>query len=845
MPQPNAVFSLLSISNYKTYTGLTSVQAQEAQQKYGLNIRPVGKRVTWLKRAWEIASEPMILLLLASAAIYFFIGDKVEAIILLGSIIPVVGLEFIQQQRTDEAIKALDKMMVESCQVYRDGEVKKMETKFIVPGDLIYITAGDKVPADGVLSISFGLLVDEAMLTGESIAAQKSAVDYLDSRLRGNDNNIVDENKLFQGTMVVQGEGSFVVTATGGNTSYGQLGNLLEKIEKISTPLQKKIHSLVRTIAIVAVAVAFLIGILLSLKYGWAEGVLGGLTMAMSLIPEEFPIVFSVFLIMGVWRMTKQNALTREMAMVETLGSATIICTDKTGTLTEGKMALEQIYHDDHVHTLKDLKKYKTDFTELIKIALLSLEQVAIDPMEVEVQKFASTLGIDVQQFYREHTLIEDLPFESKNKMVHHLWKNQNGICAQYSAGAPEFIIKHSKLSEKEKKSATKAYEEMAGLGYRVIAVAQRSCAVGEKILVENLQFAGILGMSDPAREGVKEAIDTCQKAGIRVIMITGDNKLTAHNIAEHIGLKHNEEIIVGTDLEGISKDALKAIVKRHDIFTRVKPEQKFDIVSALQEMGEVVAMTGDGVNDAPALKKANIGIAMGLKGTEVARAAAGIVLMDDNFSTIVKAIKEGRRIYDNLRQSFVFLFSFHLPIVGLAVLPLLFGRPLIFLPIHIIFLEMICDPSAVLGFEREKARHNLMIEPPRPTNEPLVNLKLIYKIIFQGLIILAVSFGLYYFYAVLHDQLELGRTMAFASLVVSQTFLILMTREWQQIKSNGLLFIISIATLIVLGLIIYLPALRNIFHLHALNSNELLLLIGLPLGAMIATVGVLKLFKK
>jgi len=820
----------------KKYLGLTTNQAKSATDEYGLNVRPATKQRTWLSTFWRIISEPMILLLLVSATVYFFIGSKTEAFILLVSIIPILIIEFIQEQRTDEAIKALDKMMVEFCEVYRDGQVKKMEAKYVVPGDLIYVTAGDKVSADGFLLNSFGLLVDEAILTGESIAAQKSAI--------GKTTQLKEEHKLFQGTMVVQGEGKFVVTATGGHTAYGKLGNLLEKIEQIDTPLQKKIHTLVKTVAIIAIAISISIGLLIGVRFSWAQGLLSGLAMAMSLIPEEFPIVFSVFLIMGVWRMTKQNALTREMAMVETLGSATVICTDKTGTLTEGKMSLEEVFYEGKNYTAQDIKNHPKDFLPLIKTALLSLEQIAIDPMEIEMQNFASQIGIDIQNFFHEYNLLQDLPFESKNKMVHHLWSDSSQQCVQYSAGAPEFIIKNSSLKQADKDKAEKAYEKMADSGQRIIAVAKRDCNEDKNISIKNLEFVGLLAMSDPPREGVKEAIDVCQKAGIRVIMITGDNKLTAHNIAESIGLKHNEEIIIGSDLEGLSDEAIKEVVRRHDIFTRVKPEQKLSIVEALQDMGEIVAMTGDGVNDAPALKKANIGIAMGQKGTEVARAASGIVLMDDNFSTIVKSIKEGRRIYDNLRQAFVFLFSFHLPIVGLAILPLLYGQPLVFYPINIIFIELFCDPAAVLGFEREKARQNLMLEKPRPHNEPLINTKLIGKIFAQGLSILAVSFGLYYYYTIRLGQPEVGRTMAFASLVISQTFLILITREWTQIKSNFLLLFISIATIAVLALIIYVHELHEIFHLVTLDNSQIMILCTLPLITMGLATLIIKKFK-
>jgi len=809
----------------KNYQGLTSSQVEELLQTHGENSRPVVKNKTWIKRLFDIITEPMILLLLAAAIIYFFIGDKLEAIILLCSIIPILAIEFFQESKTDEAVRALDKMMVQYVEVFRNGVREKIEVKFLVPGDYVYLTAGDRVPADGFILNSPGVQVDESMLTGESVSVTKSEI--------GNkQENTSEENLLYQGTMIVQGEGYLVVEKTGGATKYGQLGNLLEKIITEKTPLQQKMHRLVRFVAIVAIISAFGVGAVMTLKEGWVHGFLAGVTIAMSLIPEEFPVVFSVFLIMGVWRMTKQKALVREMAMVETLGSATVICTDKTGTLTEGKMALKQVYFNNELIDIND-GEHKQDIKELIECALLSLEQVAIDPIEIEVQAYAVKLGIDVNKYFNEHSLVQDLPFESKTKMVHHLWKHKRGLCEQHTAGAPEFVIESSLLKKAEKNKIMSAYEIMADSGYRVIGIAKRPCHESGKIVIEDLQFIGLLAMSDPPRSGVKEAIDTCQKAGIRIIMITGDNKLTAHSVAEQIGLKHNEEIMTGADLKNMSPTALQETARRHDIFTRVEPEQKYLLVEALQNQGEIVAMTGDGVNDAPALKKANIGIAMGQKGTEVARAAAGIILMDDNFATIVNAVKEGRRIYDNLRQAFVFLFSFHLPIIGLAILPLLFGEPLIFLPIHIIFLELICDPSSVIGFEKEPARRGLMLEKPRSTKEPLVNPRAWLRIFLQGGTILALSFGLYYYFSIYLGNDELGKSLAFGSLVASQIFLIVFTREWEQVKTNKILLIINAISFIFLILCFSLKSLRLVFHLEILSLNEFVMMIFLPLLTM------------
>ena len=820
LPYSVKISPVMQTITQKTYKGLTSVEARERVKQHGLNIRQGVKQKTWYKRLFSIVSEPMILFILATAAVYYFIGDQLEATILLISIIPIIVIEFAQESKTDEAIKILDKMITEYCMVYRDGRIVKLESRFLVPGDLVYVTAGDKIGADGYLLNSPGLQIDESILTGESFSATKAEI---------NSEVIKEENKVFQGTLVNQGEGYIVVEKTGNDTEYGKLGDLLEKIISLKTPLQKKIHHLVRYVALVAIFFAVFVGLFLAIKNGWTAGLLAGLTVAISLIPEEFPVVFSVFLIMGVWRMTKEKALIREMAMVELLGSATVICTDKTGTLTEGKMALEKIYFSGRLLTLAQAKKHQTDCEHFFKTALLSLEQIAVDPIELETQRFAKELGVDAQKFYDEHVLVEDAPFDAKTKLVSHIWKDKSDGYFQYTAGAPESVLKYSNVEASEKKRIEEILEENFSEGLRIVAIGYKETNKDASVTLNNLKFVGLLVMSDPPREGVKEAIELCQKAGIRIIMITGDNKLTAHSIAEQIKLKHNENIISGSELEKLSPDALYEAVKHHDIFARVLPEQKYLLVEALQKHGEIVAMTGDGVNDAPALKKANIGIAMGQRGTEVARAASGMVLLNDNFSTIVNAVKEGRRIYDNIRHAFEFLFSFHIPIIGLAALPLFFGQNLIFSPIHIIFLEMICDPSAVLGFEREKARKGLMSESPRSVNEPLINPALWKKILLQGFSITAVCFAFYYYFAIYLGQTDLGRTLAFGSLILSQVFLILINREWEQIKTNKLLLYISLITAGFLLLAIYTPFLRKIFALTPLAWTELLLMVAVP----------------
>lgn len=809
------------------YGGLSSQEAKERLKIFGYNQRLGKKREGWLKKMINIFTEPMMLLLIATGIVYVLLGDRLEATIVWLSVIPIGLIEFFEEKKTSDAIAVLDKMVVLFAKVYRDGDLQDVEYKNIVPGDLIYMTAGDQVAADGYLIRSCGLSLDESILTGESLSVTKvEAIDGVEK--------LSEENKMYQGTLVVQGEGYMVVTATGSNTSYGKLGSLLEKIEKQDTPLQKKLHHLVRLVALFGLGFSVLVGLLLGVYRGWANGLLGGLTVAMALIPEEFPVVFSVFLILGMWHLSKEKALVREMVMVEALGSVTVICSDKTGTLTEGRMALEKIYFENKIYLAKEIKNNNEKIQDLIKSSILALEKVAIDPIEIEMQRFANSLKINTEKFFSEHDLVKDSSFDAKTKVVSHIWKNKKNECYQYTVGAPESVIAACVLSATEKKKISIVNEQEAKNGYRVIGVAKKKCQDGEEVELGGLEFCGLLAMSDPPRRGVKEAMRVCKQAGIKVIMITGDNKLTAHNIAESIDMEHDEEIFSGEEIIKMSDQALREAVRRHNIFARVQPEQKYLIVKALQENGEVVAMTGDGVNDAPALRQANIGIAMGQRGTEVARAAAGVVLMDDNFSSIVNAIREGRRIYDNLRSSFVFLLSFHFPIVGLAVLPLFFSHELIFLPVHIIFLELICDPAAVIGFEKEKARRGLMNEPPRPANEPLINPYSWWKVILQGLSITALSFGFYYYYALVLGQPDLGRSLALVSLIVSQVMLIIFTREWDQIKSNLFLTGISVCILISLIIIMLAAPVRELFKLVLLNWTETSLAVGGSIFSML-----------
>jgi Ca2+-transporting ATPase len=793
----------------KSYRGLSSFQAQEALEKHGFNLREWKSDRNWRKRLFAIITEPMILLILATAFVYLFIGEKLETIIFFASIIPIAFINYFQQRRADRALDELGKIVEEYCKVYRDNKLITEKVKNLVPGDLVFLTSGDKVPADGALLTGSGLMVDESLLTGESTSTPK-----IPKSEKQNENNH-NFSRLFQGTLITQGEGNFLVMTTGLNTEYGKIGSLMEKITKEHTPLQKKINSFIKKIALIAVLFAVMIGIFLVMLYGWRDGLLGGLTMGISLIPEEFPIVFSVFLVMGVWRMAKQKALTRNMTTVETLGSATVVCVDKTGTLTEGRMSLQKIFYNHNVFEIKSATDTKI-FGDFMRDAVLAMEKEATDALEIETQRYAGQIGLDAEKIFSGYELINEAPFDANTKMVHHVWRNkQNQETRQYSVGAPESIFEICDMTEAEKIEANQANDDFAKNGLRVVAVAvSKNDSARESIAQNNLQFRGLLAMSDPPRVTAKQSVKMLQQAGIRIIMITGDSHLTASAIAERVGIKNHKKVLYGNDLAKMSPAALRQAVSEYSIYARIKPEQKFLIVEALQQNKEIVAMTGDGVNDAPALKKADIGVAMGMRGTEVAREASDMILLDDDFFTIANAVKEGRKIYRNLQQSFSYLISFHLPIVGLAIFPLFFGDPLIFLPIHVIFLELICDPASVLGFEREKAPKNIMSQKPRPTGEPLIPMGLWLKVIIQGVAIFAVSIGFYLFFVFVKGDHAMARGLAFIALIVSQIMLIFLSREWYQIKNNAVLIIIGVATYIALTFIVFVPSLRALFRL-------------------------------
>lgn len=793
-----------------SYQGLSSLDAEVRTKEYGKNIRPGRRHKSSFQLIWSIISEPMLLLLIATTVIYFFIGTHLETLIFALSIIPIILIEYFQERRTDRALEMLDNILVEECRVFRDGALVKMPIKGLVPGDLVYISAGDKVPGDGVIIRSPGLLIDESVLTGESMPVIR--VQYA--------KEASGENKVLQGTLVVQGEAQAVILATGGETQYGKLGNLLANITEEQTPLQKKVHALVKQLAIAAIIIALFIGMVVGREQGLLKGILGSLTIAMSIIPEEFPIVFSVFLIMGVWRLSKRNALVRKMVMVETLGSVTTICVDKTGTLTEGNMSLEKIYFEGKIIDVSSIKEIQP-LTPLIEATLLAFERVAIDPMEIEMQRFAKAKKIFSDNFFENFKQTKSSSFNATTKLTHHIWQGPDKSCYQYSAGAPESVVGYCDLNDRDCIDVKTAYEKMAAEGYRVVAIAKTETAIDcNEFVNSKMKFAGLIAMSDPPRFGVKDGLAVCKAAGIKVMMITGDHALTAKSIAGRIGMDIKGRVIEGHELTTMTRDKLQEVVENNTIFARIQPDQKYLIVEALQANEEIVAMTGDGVNDAPALRKATIGIAMGKKGTAVAREAAGIILLDDNFLTIVKAIEEGRRIYDNLRQAFAFLFTFHLPIIGLAIIPLFLGQGLYFLPIHIIFLELFNDPITVLGLEHDPLSRGAMLEKPRSADEPLINRQIWWRIIWHAAGILGVTLW-FYGYGFWHHDLNLGRTMSFMALVMSQLILILINRDITQVKQNKLLMFMVILTGICVSLVMEVPVINRLFHFEPLSISN------------------------
>ena len=786
---------------------LTTEEAKQRLQQHGYNeLVGAGPKNIW-RIALEVIREPMFLLLIACGTLYMLLGDYREGIVLVSSIFIIIGITFAQYRKTERSLEALRNLATPRALVIRDGKHVRIAGREVVPGDILVVHEGDRIAADANILECTHLSVDESLLTGESMPVVK--------------NTEPNHNALFSGTLAVQGSALAIVIATGMQTRFGKIGQSLQAIQDEETRLQKEMKVFIRTLSIIGIFLSIAVVVAFYFSRGnFLESLLTGLAASMAILPEEFPVVLTIFLALGAWRLSKNNVLTRRSSAIETLGSATVLCSDKTGTITQNKMIVAAVAMGNSIIEKNNFNQADKSFQTLVSSGCLASAHDTNDPMEKAIFALHSEMAYEKSalDFEREYSLSKGL------LMMTRAYRDDHQTHYYLNAkGAPEAVLLLCGLSDDENKKHMQLVHRMASEGYRVIAVAEAKHE-GNKLPDTQHGFSyrllGFLGFEDPIRNEVPKAVEECKAAGIRVCMITGDYPATALAIADKIGLEHRGNVMTGDDLNRLPPEERSRRISETSVFARVVPEQKLLIVNTLKASGEIVAMTGDGVNDAPALKAAHIGVAMGAKGTDVAREAASLVLLDDNFASIVAAIRAGRRIFDNLQKAMSYILAIHIPIIALTLIPAFISSlPILLFPIHIVFMELIIDPVCSIAFESEQEESGIMQRPPRPANELFFGRKKILFALFKGLLLL--STVLIVFALSIHEGHSEGevRAIAFSTLIIGNIFLILTdlsrTRFFISVfaeRSKVTLIILGIAVSLLLAAL-GIPALNFIFN--------------------------------
>lgn len=840
-------------SDIKKHRGLAQVEAMARLKIDGMNELPAGDNRNLFGIALEVLHEPMFLLLVAAGAIYLLLGDVSDALMLLGFVCVVMAITIYQENKTERVLEALQDLTSPRALVIRDGTEQRIAGCEVVRGDLLILSEGDRVPADALLLSCNHFAVDESLLTGESVAVRKIAqADAAVSKVAppGGDGLPF----VYSGSLVVQGRGMAQVLATGSHSEIGKIGKALQDLETEATSLQQEIRRLVSKLAILGVLLSLLLLVIYGFTRGdWLHGLLSGITLAMSILPEEYPVVLTVFMAMGAWRISKHRVLTRRVHTVEALGSATVLCVDKTGTLTFNRMAVQQLVVGNHSFKVnKSQDSLPETFHEVLEFGILASEtapfdiaSVGTDPMEKAIHELGEKYLINTEHLHGDWALAHEYSLSPELLALSHVWKAHN--LDEYvvaAKGAPEAIADLCHLNELQLATLSKQINALAEQGMRVLGVAKASYrgSVWPDIQHDfDFKFLGLIGLADSVRPNVAPALKECHAAGIRVVMVTGDYPATAAAIAAQIGLAIGSGgIITGAELGQMDEMTLRERIRYSNIFARMVPDQKLRLVNALKENGEIVAMTGDGVNDAPALKAAHIGIAMGGRGTDVAREASALVLLDDDFASIVHAVRLGRSIFDNLRKGMAYIFAVHFPIIGLSLVPLLLGWPPMFAPVHIVFLEMIINPACSIAFEAEPAESNVMHRPPRPTNEPLFGQRVFLISLLQGATLLLVTLMVmaYAVHQGFHE--DATRALTFTTLVTGNLSLILVNRSWRHsvlhtchIRNPALWWVI-VGAITFLAFALTLPLLREIFHFSLITTQQFLLCVLAGMGSVI-----------
>lgn len=828
-------------------SGLSSEKAKELQDKYGKNELASQKKESFIKKVFHIICEPMFLLLLVAAIIYFVLGEPRDGAIMLIFVVGIISIDVIQEWKTDKTLNALKDLSAPHITVIRDGKETTIASADLVPGDIMMIYEGVKIPADGVVVKCNDLCVDESSLTGEAEGVWKVNTD--DSQQT---DDYWRKDYCYAGTLVTQGTATILVDKIGASTEYGKIGADVASAPNEDTPLQKQTGSLVKLCAGIAAVLFALVGVFTyfnlpdhNISDRIVESILSGITLAMAMIPEEFPVILTVFLSMGAWRLAKKQSLVRKLPSVETLGAVSVLCVDKTGTITMNQMSVQNVWSQNSNEHI------------LIETMGLGCETDAYDPMEKAMLLYCENNGFTKESLFNGK-LVTEYAFTNELKMMGHVW-NRNGKITIAAKGSPEKILTICNISNEDKLLVEQKINEMSQEGLRVIAVAtsqpENEAAIPNKITDCSLTLLGLVGLADPPRESVKNDIAVCNKAGIRVVMITGDNGITASSIAKKIGMPNCDNIITGDMLNDMTDEQLRERVKTVSIFSRVIPEHKMRIVKAFKENGEIVAMTGDGVNDAPALKYADIGIAMGKRGSEVSREAADLILLDDNFTTIVETVKDGRRIYDNIRKAVGYIFTIHIPIAFASLLaPILGVAPsaLLLLPLHVVLLELLIDPTCSIVLERQPAEKDIMERNPRNPKNKLINAKMLSKSIIQGVIIFLSSFATYYYVMNLDPQnTATARAMGLAIIMLSNLFLVQVNSSdhdfaitsMKRLVKDKVMWAVTLGTIAMLGIILYTP-LNGFLKLAPLSFENLAITIVIAI-ASVFWYEIVKLIKK
>ncbi|NTW55679.1 MAG: cation-translocating P-type ATPase [Chlorobiaceae bacterium] len=831
------------LHNGQHLDGLSSHEAKERLQAEGYNELPASAGKSFQKVLADVLLEPMFLMLLACGMLYIVIGSIEDALMLLGFVIVVIVITLFQEEKTQKALEALRDLSSPRALVIRDGRQQRIAGREVVRGDIVLISEGDRVPADAILLSGEHISVDESLLTGESLPVRKKiSTDHDFSGHPGGD----DLPMVFSGTLVVKGRGVARAVRTGPRTELGSIGRALEKLVPGDTTLQQETNVIVRNFSILSLVLCTLTAVVFGFtRNDWVNGFLAGLTLAMATLPEEFPIVLTVFLALGAWRLSSYQVLARRIPAIEMLGAATVLCVDKTGTLTENRMTVTGIVSGGNFHPVDEARRSLPEaFHEVVEYGILASPPDPFDPMEKAMKELGERALGNTEHLHRDWQLVREYPLSEKILAISHVWRSLSGTgFVIASKGAPEAIASLCHFDAVRYSLLEKEISLLAESGCRVIGVARAVFteeALPEEVHDYRFEFLGLLGLADPVREGVRDALAECYTAGIRVVMITGDYPQTAGYIGREIGLDGAENIMTGNELDLMEDSELEKRIADIRIFARVAPAQKLRIVQALKKQGEIVAMTGDGVNDAPALKAADIGIAMGGRGTDVAREAAALVLLDDHFDSIVRAVRMGRRIYENLKKAMAFIVSVHLPIAGMSLLPVFLHWPLALLPAHILFLELIIDPSCTIVFEMEPEEREIMNRRPRKIDEPLFSRQVFSRSIVQGLSIFLLLFLVYAFMQSNGYGEYKARTVCFLGIVSGNLGLIFANRSWTKsiaavfTTPNRALWWVCGGTIFFLLVVTFLPFFQQLFRFAPPGWGELPLVAALCISCFL-----------